>query len=203
MIISTQANYEFDVSKYTEQLSFFVPDDPETGKGTDIIELPKKNTYFLKTPPKGRLFLKSFTALPPSFFINRMQVMLNKETSQAVIEQDDIEILKNYFKKRTSSDQFADINLSREEKEFCNRNGIRQYIPVASELIKRHFSNIQRIDSEILHDPDTEEQWLVINVQVKGEIEDILNMYDKYTGEWVSSVPWPEREKICLSYIII
>ncbi|HKZ18010.1 MAG TPA: hypothetical protein VJ161_11185, partial [Geobacteraceae bacterium] len=113
------------------------------------------------------------------------------------------EILKNYFKKRTSADRLADINLSREEKEFCNRNGILQYIPVASELIKRHFSNIQRIDSEILHDPDTEEQWLVINVQVKGEIEDILNMYDQYTGEWVSSVPWPEREKICLSYIII
>src|SRR3972149_1271807 len=110
MIISTQANYEFDVSKYTEPLSFFVPDDPETGKGTDIIELPKKNTYFLKTPPKGRLFLNSSTPLPPFFFINRMQAMLKKKTSKAVIEQDDIEILKNYFKKRTSADRLADIN---------------------------------------------------------------------------------------------
>ncbi|MBU0652031.1 MAG: hypothetical protein KKG96_04035 [Proteobacteria bacterium] len=95
------------------------------------------------------------------------------------------------------------VPLSREAEAFCGCQGIRKYVNVASDLINQCFSNIRGVDSEVLQDPDAEDQFLVIHLEVKGEIEAVLDMYDKYTEEWVSRVPWPDRGKISLSYIVI
>lgn len=135
--------------------------------------------------------------------ITRLCAILTNDTSQAVIGSDAIEQLQNYFKQKESFDRITDIRLSHDEKEFCKRYGVLQYIPVALEIIKRSFLDIQNIYTELLQDPDTDEQWLVINVEVKSEIEEVLDMYDNYTREWVSEVPWPEREKISLSYTFV
>jgi hypothetical protein len=94
-------------------------------------------------------------------------------------------------------------HLSREVEAFCSRQGIRKYVTVVSDLLNQCFSGIRGVNSEVLQDPETEDQLLVIHVEVKGEIEAVLDMYDKYTEEWVSRVPWPERSKISLSYIVI
>ncbi|MDO9229624.1 MAG: hypothetical protein Q7U03_08670 [Syntrophales bacterium] len=146
--------------------------------------------------------MEAYSAPLTSFLINRIKGVQEGDTYKTIIKQDEIELLRSFVEGRTAFHPVV-VPLSREVEAFCNRQGIRKYVTVASDLLNQCFSNIRGVDSEVLQDPETEDQLLVIYVEVKGEIEAVLDMYDKYTEEWVSRVPWPERGKISLSYIII
>ena len=93
--------------------------------------------------------------------------------------------------------------ISQDILRFCSREAILQYLSVAVDLIERCFSSVQKLELQQEQDPDTEEEWLVFEVTIRGEVDDVLGDYDKYTDAWVSLVPWPERSKIRLSYHII
>ncbi len=156
-------------------------------------------------------FMKSFfevellSNVPSSFLFflnNRRQHVQDGDTYKTIIDQKDIDILSSLIKGRTASRPVV-VPLSREAEAFCSHQDILKYVNVASDLINQCFSNVRGVDSEILQDPDTEDQMLVIHVEVKGEIDAVLDMYDKYTAEWVLRVPWPERAKISFSYITI
>jgi hypothetical protein len=164
--------------------------------------VPSKNsTAFIKSSLEGEL-LSNVPSSLLSFLNNRRQHVQDGDTYLTVIDQKDIDILSSLVKGRTASRPVV-FPLSREAEAFCSRQGIRKYVTVASDLLNQCFSNIRGVDSEVLQDPDAEDQFLVIHLEVKGEIEAVLDMYDKYTEEWVSRVPWPERGKISLSYIVI
>jgi len=87
--------------------------------------------------------------------------------------------------------------------EFCSRERITSYLPTAVNSIEMNFPTISELKIEVERDPETEEEWLVLNVTIRGEVEEVLNNYDKYINYWVSTVPWPERQKIRLLYNII
>lgn len=161
----------------------------------------KKNTAFIKASPEGELLFKVPASLL-SFLNNRRQHVQDGDTYGTIIEQNDIEILRGFVEGGTAPLPVV-VPLSHEAEAFCIRERICPYVTLASDLLNQCFSNIQGIVSEILQDPDTEDQRLVIHVEVKGEIEAVLDMYDKYTEEWVSRSPWPERAKISLSYLMI
>ncbi|OGP85911.1 MAG: hypothetical protein A2V87_07390 [Deltaproteobacteria bacterium RBG_16_58_17] len=155
-----------------------------------------------QTVLEGKLLMEASSASFTSFLINRSKGVQEGDTYGTIIEQDEIELLRSFVEGQAASRPVV-VPLSREAEAFCGCQGIRQYVNVASDLINQCFSNIQNVESEILQDPDAEDQFLVIHLEVKGEIEAVLDMYDKYTEEWVSRVPWPERAKISLSYITI
>jgi hypothetical protein len=87
--------------------------------------------------------------------------------------------------------------------DFCLRHKIQGYVQVAIDLVKRHFQAVSEVHLQPEVDPDTGEEWLVVDLTTEGDIDEILACYDKYTNHWVSSVPWPERNKIRLSYDIV
>lgn len=147
----------------------------------------KNSTVFIKSSLEGEL-LSNLPSSLLSFLNNRRQYVQDGDTYLTIIDQKDIPVV---------------VPLSLEAEAFCRRQGIRKYVNAASDLLNQCFSNVRGVDSEVLQDPDAEDQFLVIHLEVKGEIEAVLDMYDKYTEEWVSRVPWPERGKISLSYIII
>lgn len=93
--------------------------------------------------------------------------------------------------------------VSQDILRFCSQEAILQYLFIAVDLIERCFSSVQKLELQREQDPDTEEEWLVFEVIIQGEVDDVLGDYDKYTDAWVSLVPWPERSKIRLSYHII
>lgn len=86
---------------------------------------------------------------------------------------------------------------------FCFRQGILEYLPPAMDLIEKSFPSIQGLHLEQEQDPETGEEWLTINFTLRGQVNEILDSYDKYTDEWVSLVPWPEREKVRIAYNVI
>lgn len=87
--------------------------------------------------------------------------------------------------------------------EFCSRERITSYLPTAINSIERNFPSISELKIEVEQDPETDEEWLVLNVTIRGEVDEVLSQYDKYIDYWVSTVPWPERQKIRLLYNII
>jgi len=80
---------------------------------------------------------------------------------------------------------------------------LKEYLMKAISLVYKHFSNVSMVDVQKEQDPETEEEWIVIEATVDEEIEQVLDEYDNYTTEWVSVAPWPERERIRFSYNII
>jgi hypothetical protein len=105
--------------------------------------------------------------------------------------------------KSTKVPVIPDLQLSPEAAAFCKREGILQYLPVGVDLIRRSFHAVGEIATELEADPETEEEWLSIGISVQGEVEEVIKNYERYIGEWVSSIPWPERHKIRLSYNIL
>ncbi len=159
------------------------------------------STAFIKSSLEGEL-LSNLPSSLLSFLSNRRQHVRDGYTYETIIEQEEIELLRSFVEGQTAIRPVV-VPLSREAEAFCSRQGIRKYVNVVSDLLNQCFSNVRGVDSEVLQDPDTEDQLLVIHVEIKGEIDAVLDMYDKYTEEWVSRVPWPERAKISFSYIII
>ena len=94
-------------------------------------------------------------------------------------------------------------NVSQEILHFCFRQGILKYLPTAIDLLGKCFPSIEDVHLEEEQDPETGEEWLTLNFTVRAQINEVLDKYDKYTYEWISLVPWPERHKIRLSYNII
>lgn len=99
--------------------------------------------------------------------------------------------------------EIPDLQLSSEASAFCKRKGILQYIPVAVDLIRTSFHLTGGIETELEIDPETEEEWLSIEISVQGKVEEVIKNYEQYISGWVSSVPWPQRHKIRLSYNVL
>ena len=93
--------------------------------------------------------------------------------------------------------------LSEDLLRFCSQQGILPYLPIAIDLVRTCFPSLQELHSQREQDPETGEEWLVLDVVIQGDEEQVLDAYDRYTDHWVSAVPWPERNKIRLSYNIL
>jgi len=93
--------------------------------------------------------------------------------------------------------------LSEDLLRFCSQQGTSPYLSVAIDLAKTCFSGLQELHPQREEDPETGEEWLVLDVVIQGNEEQILEAYDRYTDLWISAVPWPERSKIRLSYSVI
>ena len=96
--------------------------------------------------------------------------------------------------------QARSVLLSDEVLTFCSRGQIFNHFQRALRLAQQSFLDLKNIEVEIENDPESDDEWLVIVVQVHGEIGKVLEMYDTYTKGLVQAVPWPARDKIRLIY---
>lgn len=96
--------------------------------------------------------------------------------------------------------QARSVLLSDEVLTFCSREQIFNHFHRALRLAQQSFLDLKNIEVEIENDPESEGEWLVIVVQIHGEIGKVLDMYDAYTRKFVRVVPWPALDKIRLIY---
>ena len=96
--------------------------------------------------------------------------------------------------------QARSVLLSDEVLSFCSRWQLFNHFQRALRLAQHSFLDLRKIDVEIENDPESEDEWLVIVVQVHGDIGKVLDMYDAYTRKFVQVVPWPALDKIRLIY---
>jgi len=87
---------------------------------------------------------------------------------------------------------------------FCFQQQILRHLPIAIEVIEKSFlTTINEIEMKPEIDPETVEEWLDFKIRIKGEVEEVLDRYDKYTESLVSLLPCSARYKMRLSYNII
>jgi hypothetical protein len=96
--------------------------------------------------------------------------------------------------------QARSVLLSDEVLSFCSRWQLFNHFQRALRLAQHSFLDLRKIDVEIENDPESEDEWLVIVVQVHGDIGKVLDMYEAYTRKFVQVVPWPALDKIRLIY---
>lgn len=143
----------------------------------------------------------------------RRSVLSDDSTSeriQQVLEKPWKEIQQTYLKILSELREMPVIyleNLSQIPSRvlyFCYQQQILHDLPIAIDIIERSFfTTINEIKMEPEIDSETGEEWLEFKIRVKGEVEEVLDRYDKYTDQFVSLLPWSVRYKMRLSYNII
>jgi hypothetical protein len=88
-------------------------------------------------------------------------------------------------------------------RQYCTEQEILSEIVIAVRMAERIFPAESLFSLNLDEDPEINQKKLVVNVAVPGTVNDVLNCYDRFTREWVSSASWPKRSHIRLSYDIV
>jgi len=86
---------------------------------------------------------------------------------------------------------------------FCEQEGILEYLRLADELIARHLPDAAALNFEMQMDPETGDEVVLLRLQLSERTDDLLQRSQRYSGDWVDRVPWPQREKISITYDFI
>jgi len=114
--------------------------------------------------------------------------------------------LQNLLKKLSpdlSNEQRIEVIQGNEVILFCQDESLIKYLGLIESLIKKHFHTVHKISFSTEHDPETSDKWVTAVVEISGEIDQITEWEDNFVRDWVTSVPYPQREKIRLSCDII
>jgi len=137
---------------------------------------------------------------PAFIFLINMKVNATEEVPWVPFQEDEIEKLRKLAEKSRYHSPDFDVDLQSEVLQFGYENQIMEYMKISIDLIKNIFTSLRDISAEIMEDDEIADRWMVFNIYVQDEIDNILDMYDRYTEEWVARVPWPERSKIRISF---
>jgi len=103
--------------------------------------------------------------------------------------------------KQTPIEQL-EAQLNQNIADLSIQKSLRKYLQKALHIIYQSFPLIRVVRLIQEQDPETDEEWTLIDITVDGEIEEVLDSYDDYVKKWVSSAPLAVRENIRLSYSI-
>ena len=104
------------------------------------------------------------------------------------------------------SEQLCSLGLSEgppDALEYCLRQGLRQDLLTAIELVRQCFVKVHACHLRLEQDPETGEEWLVLDVTLQEDVDAVLAHCDVYTDRWITQTPWPERDKIRLVYNVM
>jgi hypothetical protein len=85
---------------------------------------------------------------------------------------------------------------------FCQRKGLTQDVKTAVELAKQSFRS-DKLRLQIEGDPEGEEEWVVIDVDVQGTVNEVLGAYDSFKEKWLTAVATDRGRLVRLLYNII
>jgi len=72
---------------------------------------------------------------------------------------------------------------------FCKRLGITRYVPVALRLLKECFPKVRDLQMYPECDPESGEEWLVLQIRVPGSVDEVRRQYDDYTRKKIVAIP--------------
>lgn len=82
---------------------------------------------------------------------------------------------------------------------FCADQSLVGYLRLIEDLIDKHFPTVQKISFSLNYEPETSDKWVNANTEISGDVSQVIEWEDSFITEWVSEVPYPERDKIRLS----
>jgi len=126
-------------------------------------------------------------------------------TATSPVSRDSLTLksIENWIPKNAVRFDSLKFEVTDEILRFCYNHEIVKYLRPVISLIEECFSSFYEPYLEIEEDPESDREWITFGINIKGEVKEGLEHYNNYVTQFVSKVPWPEREKFRLSYNII
>jgi hypothetical protein len=88
--------------------------------------------------------------------------------------------------------------LSDEVREFCERHALFDRLAKALELAREHFTIVGEPVVKWEHDPENDDEYLVIEIQVQGSVSENVEAEWRFAGGWTQFARLPEVRLIRL-----
>lgn len=87
-----------------------------------------------------------------------------------------------------------------EVMQFCNRNHLLAPLEAAVRLAGESFDPLDDLRVELESDPETAEEYLVIDVVARGTLDSVLEQHRRYSERWVPQAPAGRQHLIRLVF---
>ena len=93
--------------------------------------------------------------------------------------------------------------LPEEVSQYCAAHQLTPYLETALRLAEEAFAPVKRLKTTLETDPETGEEYLVIEVVMADRGDRVLDQKKRYTRAWVQAAPHDIRRRIRLAYDFI
>ncbi len=73
----------------------------------------------------------------------------------------------------------------------------------AKRLITQHFGDVVNLQSTPTQDAESDDPYIEVSFEVRGEVKDIRTAYDAFTREWVKAYPIEIREQVRFAFTLV
>lgn len=87
-----------------------------------------------------------------------------------------------------------------EVAQFCHRNHLLASLEGAVRLAGESFARLEELKVELESDPETGEEYLVIDMVARGTLDSVLEQHRRYTERWVAQAPAGRQQLIRLIF---
>jgi hypothetical protein len=102
----------------------------------------------------------------------------------------------------SASKKKRSVKLTPKLRAFCDRLGIASYVAAVTEIVGDCFEVVGPITLRPECDPETGEEWLVVDVNVRGSVAGVMEQYHRYTDRKLAALPVAKADRIRLSHHI-
>lgn len=96
----------------------------------------------------------------------------------------------------------ADADLPSVVVHHCQTRGLLPQLHAAISLAKKIYKPASTISGRIQIDPDTDEQRIILDVPVDGDLDDVLAREDEFGKQWARTSPVDDQQIRVLYYFI-
>ena len=93
--------------------------------------------------------------------------------------------------------------LSDEVREFCERHVLFGHLAKFLELVREFFTIVGEPVIEWDHDPENDDEYLVIKIQVQGDVSECVQAKWRFGAAWTRVANFPEIRLIRLFIDIV
>jgi len=84
--------------------------------------------------------------------------------------------------------------------DLCERHGTLADLQTAIRVAFEHFKSIRNVEIRVQLDPDSDEQRVIVDLTLDGEIEEVLSSRHAYHRSWAQTVPPSQQDTVRLLY---
>ncbi len=102
----------------------------------------------------------------------------------------------------TTNKKKRTVKMTPKLRAFCDRLQITPYVDPVIDIAAECFELVGPIKLRLECDPETGEEWLVVDVHVRGPVAGVTEQYHRYTDRKLAALPVAKADRIRLSHHI-
>jgi hypothetical protein len=91
---------------------------------------------------------------------------------------------------------------SPEVRDFCAAHGLAGSVARLRQLAHEHLTGLTGTDLRIQTDPESGESWVVVDARLAADSPSVLDEYNAVLLRWIEATEPPDRDRVCLTFIL-